>query len=194
MHRMTSHLLSPQQGERMAFSKIIRGNRQKIRFEQANLATRAHFRAVVLSVLSVLWYRFRLAQNYNLGPYFIAKMILNKIIWASAWYFQQCGMCDQQSLRSACAYAQSDQRLCLSLEYSMIVKLLIEHALEFLSLKGDCRGSFESTHVKMPPYWKSPALSHFPFYRKGILPVHMNSSSSFNKLLAYQFNYQHKPQ
>ena len=25
--------------------------------------------------------------------------------------FQQCGMCDQQSLRSACAYAQSDQSL-----------------------------------------------------------------------------------
>ena len=34
------------------------------------------------------------------------------LIWASAWDFQQCGMCDQQSLRSACAYAQSDQSLC----------------------------------------------------------------------------------
>ena len=32
--------------------------------------------------------------------------------WASAWDFQQCGMCDQQSLRSACAFAQSDQSLC----------------------------------------------------------------------------------
>ena len=31
----------------------------------------------------------------------------------------------------------------------MIVKLLTEHHLEFLSLKGGCRGSFESTHVKM---------------------------------------------
>ena len=31
---------------------------------------------------------------------------------ALPWDFQQCGMCDQQSLRSACAYAQSDQRLC----------------------------------------------------------------------------------
>ena len=28
-------------------------------------------------------------------------------------------MCDQQSLRSACAYVQSDQSLCLSLKYSM---------------------------------------------------------------------------
>ena len=25
---------------------------------------------------------------------------------------QQCGMYDQQSIRSACAYAQSDQSLC----------------------------------------------------------------------------------
>ena len=31
----------------------------------------------------------------------------------------------------------------------MIVKLLIEHHLEFLSLKGGCRGSSESTLVKM---------------------------------------------
>ena len=30
----------------------------------------------------------------------------------------------------------------------MIVKLLAEHHLEFLSLKVDCRGSPESTHVK----------------------------------------------
>ena len=59
-------------------------------------------------------------------------------------------MCDQQSLRSVCAYAQSDQSLCWSLEYSMIVKLMTEHRLEFLSLKGGCRGSSVSTHVKMP--------------------------------------------
>ena len=31
----------------------------------------------------------------------------------------------------------------------MIVKLLTEHHLEFLSLKGGCRVSSESTHVKM---------------------------------------------
>ena len=36
----------------------------------------------------------------------------------------------------------------------MIVKLLTEHHLEFLSLKGDCRGSFESTHVKMSNCWR----------------------------------------
>ena len=32
--------------------------------------------------------------------------------------------------RSACAYAQSDQSLCLSLEYSMSGKLLTEHQLK----------------------------------------------------------------
>ena len=59
-------------------------------------------------------------------------------------------MCDQQRLRSACAYAQSDQSLCLSLEYSMTLMLLIEHHLEFLSLKVGFTGSYEPTLVKMP--------------------------------------------
>ena len=46
----------------------------------------------------------------------------------------------------------------------MIVKLLTEHHLEFLSLKGGCRGSSESTHVKMPHCWKSHALAHIIYY------------------------------
>ena len=71
-----------------------------------------------------------------------------------------CGMCDQQNLRSACAYAQSDQSLCLSCEYSMSVKLLTEHNLEFLSLKGGCTGSSESTLVKIPHCLKSHATAH----------------------------------
>ena len=33
-------------------------------------------------------------------------------IWATTLDFQQCGLCNQQSLRSACAYAQSDQSIC----------------------------------------------------------------------------------
>ena len=41
----------------------------------------------------------------------------------------------------------------------MIVKLLTEHQLESLSLKGCCRGSSESTHIKMPYCWKSHALA-----------------------------------
>ena len=37
----------------------------------------------------------------------------------------------------------------------MIVKLLTEYHLEFLSLKGGRRGSSASTHVKMSNCWKS---------------------------------------
>ena len=77
--------------------------------------------------------------------------------------FQQCGMCEQQSLRSACAYAQSaDRSLCWSLECFMSVKLLTERQLEFPSLKGGCTaGSSESTIVKIPHCWKSHVTAHF---------------------------------
>ena len=71
-------------------------------------------------------------------------------------------LCDQQRLRSTRAYAQSDQSLYSSLEYSISVKLLTEHPLEVLSLKGGCTCSSESTVtlVKMPNYWKSHAAAH----------------------------------
>ena len=42
----------------------------------------------------------------------------------------------------------------------MIVKLLTEHHLEFLSLKGGCIGSSESTLVKMSNCWKSHDTAH----------------------------------
>ena len=41
----------------------------------------------------------------------------------------------------------------------MIVKLQSEHHLEFLSLKGGCRGSSESTLVKMSNRLKSHATA-----------------------------------
>ena len=41
----------------------------------------------------------------------------------------------------------------------MIVKLLTERHLEFLSLKGGYTGSSESTLVKMSNCWKSHALA-----------------------------------
>ena len=69
-------------------------------------------------------------------------------------------MCDQQRLRPACAYAQSDQSLCKSLEYSMNVQLLTEHHLMFLSLTGDCTGSSEFTLVKIPHCWKSHVAAY----------------------------------
>ena len=43
----------------------------------------------------------------------------------------------------------------------MIVKLLTEHHLEYLSLEGGCTGLSESTHVKMPHCLKSHVLAQF---------------------------------
>ena len=51
--------------------------------------------------------------------------------------------------------------LCKSLEYSMNIKLPAEHHLEFVSLKGGCTGSLESTVVKMPHCWKSHVVAQY---------------------------------
>ena len=52
----------------------------------------------------------------------------------------------------------------------MIVKLLTEHHLEFLSLKGDCTGSSESTLVKISNCWKSHALAQLGLNPYATLP------------------------
>ena len=54
----------------------------------------------------------------------------------------------------------------------MIVKLLTGHHLEFLSFKGGCRGSSESTFVKIPKCWKScvtAQLSNLSQVSRGVL-------------------------
>ena len=61
----------------------------------------------------------------------------------------------------------------------MIVKLLAGHHLEFLSFKGGCRGSSESTHVKMPHCWKSHALAQ--------LIISSQSSGVVSKFISYVF-------
>ena len=59
----------------------------------------------------------------------------------------------------------------------MIVKLLTEHHLECLSLKGGCRGSSESTHDEMPHCWKSHALAQL--FNPRTLSVLISSWSVF---------------
>ena len=44
--------------------------------------------------------------------YHIVRNHMSRIKWAMTCDFQHLGMCDQLSLRYACAYAQSDQSLC----------------------------------------------------------------------------------
>ena len=95
-------------------------------------------------------------KNKDLG--LLLHSFLPGNIWTVTWDFQQCGTCDQHSLRSACAYTQSDQSLASP------VKLLTEQHLEFLSLNGDYTGSSESTLVKMPHCWKSHVTAHLVWY------------------------------
>ena len=46
-------------------------------------------------------------------------------------------------------------------EYSMTVKLLIEHHLQFQGLKGDYGGSPGSAVIKVSNCWKSHAAAQF---------------------------------
>ena len=52
----------------------------------------------------------------------------------------------------------------------MIVKLLTEHHLDVLSLKGGCRGWSESTLVKMPYCWKSHVMAQIRTDLQGVYP------------------------
>ena len=77
----------------------------------------------------------------------------------------------------------------------MIVKLLTERHLEFLSLKGGCTGSSESTLVKMSNCWKSHATPHIFFsvfqvtgqdvylLKTGILETHSDYISILNSII-----------
>ena len=58
----------------------------------------------------------------------------------------------------------------------MIFKLLNEHHLEFLSLKGGCRGLSESTHVKMAYCRKSHAIAQFT--PLGLIRLNISCESS----------------
>ena len=42
----------------------------------------------------------------------------------------------------------------------MTVKLLTEHHLELLTIKGGCTDSSESTLIKMPYCWKSHVVAY----------------------------------
>ena len=63
----------------------------------------------------------------------------------------------------------------------MIVKLLTEHHLEFLSLKGGCRGSSESTLAKMSNCWKSHAMAQLSY---GSEETHIRPENPYSQKLA----------
>ena len=70
----------------------------------------------------------------------------------------------------------------------MIVKLLTERHLEFLSLKGCCTGSSESTLVKMSNCWKSRALAQLihNLYPVNISTVLLHIFKHSSDLILYQ--------
>ena len=53
----------------------------------------------------------------------------------------------------------------------MTVKLLTEHHLEFISLKGSSTGSFETTLGKMPHCWKSHVTAHIIFQMPNLFQI-----------------------
>ena len=61
----------------------------------------------------------------------------------------------------------------------MSVKLLTEHRLEFVSLKGGYTGSCESTLVKMPHCWKSYVAAQFMIYI-GFEPMYVRYAGYIN--------------
>ena len=64
----------------------------------------------------------------------------------------------------------------------MTVKLMTEHHLEFISLKGGFKGSSESTLVKMPHCWKSHVTAH--------IHLHVDYYQFYTEYIRdeYQFN------
>ena len=65
---------------------------------------------IILNNINLKSFSTNFQEFPNMKFVVISKASLS--IWASALDIQQCGVCDQQSLRSACAYAQSGQSLC----------------------------------------------------------------------------------
>ena len=99
-------------------------------------------------------------------------------------------MCNQQSLKSACAYAQSDQSHCLSLKYCMTLKLLAEHHLDFLSLKGGCTGSSEPTLVKCHIVGNHVSRLNFSLSSAtGVLLANLTVCNHARALLPIRFSY-----
>ena len=67
---------------------------------------------VLFSTHNMFWFRYKKTISELLCLSSDLKVHHFCTILASVWDYQQCGTCDQQSLRSACAYVQSDQSLC----------------------------------------------------------------------------------
>ena len=84
----------------------------------------------------------------------ITKLMSHNMRFPTMWYVGQAKAQISLHIR-----AQTDQCICLPLEYSIILRLPTEHHMEFLSFYGGCTCSSEFTLVKMPHCWKSHVIS-----------------------------------
>ena len=89
---------------------------------------------VVPSLFFAFCFRFALLCCYLLFA------LYDKCYLSQCMGLRQWGICDQQSLRSACSSAQSDLGVCLLLEYYVTVGLLTGRRFGFLCHGGGlCR-------------------------------------------------------
>ena len=70
----------------------------------------------------------------------------------------------------------------------MSVKLLTEHHLGFLCLKGSCTGSSETTLVKMPHCWKSHVTALLFIVSLNSVAIQLNIYAHL-RLIAREFTY-----
>ena len=71
--------------------------------------------------------------------------------WEKMWLFSIGNVVEILPLEKG----RKSPGVCLTLLFPMTVKVLSEHHLGFLSLKGISTGSSESKLIKMPQCWKS---------------------------------------
>ena len=104
----------------------------------------------------------------NFSDFYINRQKTSKRIWAASWQNQQNGMCAQQRLRSAWAFAQSDQSsLCTWRKLGP--KLPIECTAKTLIRLGRCPGWSETSLGAQSFCWFCHEAAHF----------HMNEAHIF---------------
>ena len=70
----------------------------------------------------------------------------------------------------------------------MTLRPLTEHRLEFLSLKGGCTGSSESTLVKIPHCWKSHVATQIDNLTNSVDPNEMQDYHPYNIGIKHVFS------
>ena len=104
-----------------------------------------------------------LTIQINYVHYFLKSMVYIQIEYEPVHEISYNVVCATSKGSDQPAHTHSLIRIFASRLNIMTVKLLTEKKSEFLSLKGGCIGSSESTLVKMPYCWKSHVTVHLNY-------------------------------